>query len=230
MTQLHGKRLSRPGHGKVAAAVLGLVAALGLGAIGEAGAAPYRADRPHGSASPAGGAADGAGEGTGDGAGGEAVRRGSIPQHATGRDDAWGAAFVPRDAPRDLHAHRQGPAAAVPALVRRPSGLRAGIGATAPAHAPKIVPQGTGQDGSGTVIVYGTPAAHAAEEAVREPDGEQPPSSATTGGRAAEGGAEPLATGPGTVRDTPAGTTTLSFAALRHRGPGDADRAPHTRP
>ncbi|PWI19177.1 pectate lyase [Streptomyces sp. Act143] len=74
MTQLQGKRLPRPGagRGRVLAAVLGLVAALGLGAVGQAGAAapaPDTAapaasrwtDRPHGFASLAGGTTGGAG-------------------------------------------------------------------------------------------------------------------------------------------------------------------------
>ncbi|MGW6905571.1 pectinesterase family protein [Streptomyces sp. NPDC054940] len=62
--------MHRPGHGKVLAAVLGLVAALSLGAIGEAKAASPTAtsasadrwtDRPHGFASLAGGTTGGAG-------------------------------------------------------------------------------------------------------------------------------------------------------------------------
>ncbi|WP_329340585.1 pectinesterase family protein [Streptomyces sp. NBC_00663] len=84
MTQLQGKRLPRPGagQGRVLAAVLGLVAALGLGAVGQAkaatpspersapavsaGKAPSAAasrwtDRPHGFASLAGGTTGGAG-------------------------------------------------------------------------------------------------------------------------------------------------------------------------
>lgn len=69
MTQhLHSKRLQRPGLGKVVAAVLGLVAALSLGAVGEAKAgvqAPASVDRfddrPHGFASLAGGTTGGAG-------------------------------------------------------------------------------------------------------------------------------------------------------------------------
>ncbi|MFE0250476.1 pectinesterase family protein [Streptomyces sp. NPDC059010] len=75
MTQhLDSKRLPRakprPGHGKVVAAVLSLVAALGLGAMGEARAASETAtsaaadrwtDRPHGFASLAGGTTGGAG-------------------------------------------------------------------------------------------------------------------------------------------------------------------------
>ncbi|MFJ8466783.1 pectinesterase family protein [Streptomyces swartbergensis] len=70
MTHLHSKRLSRPGHGKVVAAVLGLVAALSLGTLGDAQAAPQSravpaadrwTDRPHGFASLAGGTTGGAG-------------------------------------------------------------------------------------------------------------------------------------------------------------------------
>ncbi|MEV5342540.1 pectinesterase family protein [Streptomyces sp. NPDC052676] len=73
MTYPPGKRLSRPGHGKVVAAVVGLVTALGLGSLGEAHAAPPTAeagtpaalsrwsDRPHGFASLAGGTTGGAG-------------------------------------------------------------------------------------------------------------------------------------------------------------------------
>ncbi|MFF3815088.1 hypothetical protein ACFYYD_00475 [Streptomyces bluensis] len=44
MTHLHGKHLPGPergpGHGRILATVIGLVAALGLGTIGEAAAAP----------------------------------------------------------------------------------------------------------------------------------------------------------------------------------------------
>ncbi|MFC9679382.1 pectinesterase family protein [Streptomyces sp. NPDC056948] len=70
MTHFRSKRLSRPGHGKVVAAVLGLVAALSLGAMGDAQAAPSSGavpaadrwtDRPHGFASLAGGTTGGAG-------------------------------------------------------------------------------------------------------------------------------------------------------------------------
>ncbi|MGW0863624.1 pectinesterase family protein [Streptomyces sp. NPDC002611] len=70
MTHFRSKRLSRPGHGKVVAAVLGLVAALSLGAMGDAQAAPpsktgpvvdHWSDRPHGFASLAGGTSGGAG-------------------------------------------------------------------------------------------------------------------------------------------------------------------------
>ncbi|MGK9458510.1 pectate lyase family protein [Streptomyces sp. G6] len=66
MTHLRSKRL--PGTGRALAAVLGLVAALALGAAGEAGAvpaertaAPRHSDRPHGFASLAGGTTGGAG-------------------------------------------------------------------------------------------------------------------------------------------------------------------------
>lgn len=75
MTQyLHSKRLPMPGAAKVLAAVLGLVAALSLGAMGQARAAtPANApatvtagadrfsDRPHGFVSLAGGTTGGAG-------------------------------------------------------------------------------------------------------------------------------------------------------------------------
>lgn len=67
MTQhLHSKRLQRPGYGMVLAAVLGLVAALSLGAIGQAEAAEKIpvdrwSDRAHGFASLAGGTTGGAG-------------------------------------------------------------------------------------------------------------------------------------------------------------------------
>ncbi|WP_405474479.1 pectinesterase family protein [Streptomyces canus] len=67
MTQhLHSKRLQRPGYGTVLAAVLGLVAALSLGAIGQAKAAEKTpvdrwSDRAHGFASLAGGTTGGAG-------------------------------------------------------------------------------------------------------------------------------------------------------------------------
>ncbi|KAF3464716.1 right-handed parallel beta-helix repeat-containing protein [Streptomyces sp. Tu 3180] len=73
MTQLRGKRLPvpapgpGPGRGRVLAAVLGLVTALGLGAVGNAEAAPAAeasgrwSDTPHGFASLAGGTTGGAG-------------------------------------------------------------------------------------------------------------------------------------------------------------------------
>ncbi|MFE6283819.1 hypothetical protein [Streptomyces sp. NPDC057877] len=59
MTHLRSKRL--PGAGRTLAAVVGLVAALALGAVGQADAAPPGpdrfADRPHGFAALAGGPA-----------------------------------------------------------------------------------------------------------------------------------------------------------------------------
>jgi pectinesterase len=70
MTHFRSKRLSRPRHGKVVAAVFGLVAALSLGILGDAQAAPQSraapaadrwTDRPHGFASLAGGTTGGAG-------------------------------------------------------------------------------------------------------------------------------------------------------------------------
>ncbi|MEV8597727.1 right-handed parallel beta-helix repeat-containing protein [Streptomyces sp. NPDC052012] len=77
MTQLRGKRLpmagpvAGPGRGRVVAAVLGLVTALGLGLVGQADAAPGAgtagdgagrwSDTPHGFASLAGGTSGGAG-------------------------------------------------------------------------------------------------------------------------------------------------------------------------
>ncbi|MGW2383628.1 pectinesterase family protein [Streptomyces sp. NPDC001658] len=71
MTHFRSKRLPRPGHGRVVAAVFALVGALCLGSLGEAGAAtPAPAtsgsadrwsDRPHGFASLAGGTTGGAG-------------------------------------------------------------------------------------------------------------------------------------------------------------------------
>ncbi|MER6184535.1 pectinesterase family protein [Streptomyces sp. NPDC001652] len=54
----------------------------------------------------------------------ELVQRGSILKHTTGRTDAWGTAFDPRD----FYAYRLDPAAAVPALVTRFSGPRKQIG------------------------------------------------------------------------------------------------------
>ncbi|CAL9406955.1 pectinesterase family protein [Streptomyces sp. enrichment culture] len=54
----------------------------------------------------------------------ELVQRGSILRNTTGRHDAWGAAFEPRD----FYAYRLDPAEAVPALVRRFSGPQRQIG------------------------------------------------------------------------------------------------------
>ncbi|MFC7309494.1 pectinesterase family protein [Streptomyces monticola] len=54
----------------------------------------------------------------------ELVQRGSILKGTTGRHDAWGAAFDPRD----FYAYRLDPAAAVPALLARFSGPQKRIG------------------------------------------------------------------------------------------------------
>ncbi|MFD7305678.1 pectinesterase family protein, partial [Streptomyces pharetrae] len=54
----------------------------------------------------------------------ELVQRGSILRNTTGRHDAWGTAFDPRD----FYAYRLDPAAAVPALVQRFSGPQRQIG------------------------------------------------------------------------------------------------------
>ncbi|MCF1597926.1 pectinesterase family protein [Streptomyces muensis] len=56
----------------------------------------------------------------------ELVQRGSILRNVSGRQDAWGTAFEPRD----LYAYRLDPAAAVPALVKRFSGPQTRIGTT----------------------------------------------------------------------------------------------------
>ncbi|WP_405611736.1 pectinesterase family protein [Streptomyces sp. NBC_00076] len=70
MTHFRSKRLPRPGLGKALAAVIGLVAALSLGSVGQVEAAPVDrspttadrlTDRPHGFASLAGGTSGGAG-------------------------------------------------------------------------------------------------------------------------------------------------------------------------
>ncbi|QIJ61974.1 right-handed parallel beta-helix repeat-containing protein [Streptomyces sp. JB150] len=156
----------------------------------------------------------------------ELVQRGSVLKNTSGRHDTRGAAFDPRD----FYAYRLDPARAVPALVRRFSGPQQGIGVVRggddgpvttavapgtcragghrPANEPKIVPQGTGQDRSGTVIVYGTPAAHGgsnggatvrnsagdatardlpfgngSDGAAHEPDGGQAPATRSAGDR-----------------------------------------------
>lgn len=54
----------------------------------------------------------------------ELVQRGSILKNTTGRTDAWGTAFDPRE----FYAYRLDPAAAVPALVTRFSGPQKQIG------------------------------------------------------------------------------------------------------
>ncbi|AIR97699.1 hypothetical protein [Streptomyces glaucescens] len=244
MTHPPGKRLPRPGHGKVVAAVLGLVTALGLGLLGEAQAAP------RGVAPPASGTDTARPHASG--TAGAAATRGTAQRDATGRHDAGGTALAPRDA----HAHRLDPAA-VPAPAPRSSGPRVPAGHTAapaavphadgvpatvaprprratvhaPATEPKIVPQGAGQNRSGTVIVYGTPAAYGASTGsatARIPAGDTtargltpgsgPDGSARTGhGHATAGSARTgnpyglPGTRPGIVSDAPAGT--------RHLGP-----------
>lgn len=55
----------------------------------------------------------------------ELVQRGSILRNTSGRTDAWGSAFDPRE----FYAYRLDPAAAVPALVTRFSGPQKRIGA-----------------------------------------------------------------------------------------------------
>lgn len=55
----------------------------------------------------------------------ELVQRGSILRNTSGRTDAWGTAFEPRE----FYAYRLDPAAAVPALVTRFSGPQRQIGA-----------------------------------------------------------------------------------------------------
>ncbi|MEV5436154.1 pectinesterase family protein [Streptomyces sp. NPDC052682] len=66
----------------------------------------------------------------------ELVQRGSILRNTTGRHDAWGAAFEPRE----FYAYRLDPAAAVPALVKRFSGPQRRIGVTlrVPADYPTV--------------------------------------------------------------------------------------------
>ncbi|MFJ2216069.1 pectinesterase family protein [Streptomyces sp. NPDC101062] len=54
----------------------------------------------------------------------ELVQRGSILRNTTGRRDAWGTAFRPRD----FYPYRLDPAAAVPALVKKYAGPQASIG------------------------------------------------------------------------------------------------------
>ncbi|MEU1182736.1 pectinesterase family protein [Streptomyces sp. NPDC005820] len=56
----------------------------------------------------------------------ELVQRGSILRNTSGRTDAWGTAFDPRE----FYAYRLDPAAAVPALVKRFSGPQKRIGVT----------------------------------------------------------------------------------------------------
>ncbi|MFG2130141.1 pectinesterase family protein [Streptomyces sp. NPDC048751] len=56
----------------------------------------------------------------------ELVQRGSILRNTSGRTDAWGTAFDPRE----FYAYRLDPAAAVPALVKKFSGPQRRIGVT----------------------------------------------------------------------------------------------------
>ncbi|MFJ4082165.1 pectinesterase family protein [Streptomyces iakyrus] len=62
----------------------------------------------------------------------ELVQRGSILRNTTGRHDAWGTAFDPRD----FYSYRLDPAAAVPALVKRFSGPQQRIGGPVTLHVP----------------------------------------------------------------------------------------------
>ncbi|WP_338695235.1 pectinesterase family protein [Streptomyces sp. Q6] len=66
----------------------------------------------------------------------ELVQRGSILKNTTGRTDAWGTAF----APRDFYAYRLDPAAAVPALVERFSGPQRTIGTSTTLSVPGDYP------------------------------------------------------------------------------------------
>ncbi|CAL9642881.1 hypothetical protein SUDANB1_06376 [Streptomyces sp. enrichment culture] len=62
----------------------------------------------------------------------ELVQRGSILRNTTGRHDAWGTAFDPRE----FYSYRLDPAAAVPALVKRFSGPQQRIGGPVTLHVP----------------------------------------------------------------------------------------------
>ncbi|MEU7663679.1 pectinesterase family protein [Streptomyces lincolnensis] len=66
----------------------------------------------------------------------ELVQRGSILRNTSGRHDAWGAAFDPRE----FYAYRLDPAAAVPALVKKFSGpqKRIGVALRVPADHPTV--------------------------------------------------------------------------------------------
>ncbi|MEU8653114.1 hypothetical protein [Streptomyces sp. NPDC048737] len=117
-------------------------------------------------------------------------------------------------APRALPAHRPVPVASLPVPVA-PVPVQVAVSpgtrraeAPVPAGEPNILPQGTGQDRSGTVIVYDTPVAHGVstgsatvriaahgvtarhpalsddvDGAPHEPNGEQAPAVGRTGGR-----------------------------------------------
>ncbi|MFH0179526.1 pectinesterase family protein [Streptomyces cacaoi] len=66
----------------------------------------------------------------------ELVQRGSILRNTSGRTDAWGTAFDPRD----FYTYRLDPAAAVPALVTRFSGPQKQIGDAVTLHVPGDYP------------------------------------------------------------------------------------------
>ena len=66
----------------------------------------------------------------------ELVQRGSILKNVSGRQDAWGAAFDPRE----FYRYRLDPAAAVPALVKRFSGPQKQIGDAVTLHVPGEYP------------------------------------------------------------------------------------------
>jgi pectinesterase len=66
----------------------------------------------------------------------ELVQRGSVLRNTTGRHDAWGTAFDPRD----FYDYRLDPAAAVPALVKRFSGPQKRIGGPVVLHVPGDYP------------------------------------------------------------------------------------------
>lgn len=150
-------------------------------------------------------------------------RPGAVPAAVAGQafrtaHAAAGEPYATARAPRDLPAHRPVPVAPVPVPVPvpvapapvqvavAPGTRRAEV--FVPAGEPNILPQGTGQDRSGTVIVYDTPVAHGvstgsatvriaahgvtarhpalsgdADEAPHEPNGEQAPAVGTTCGR-----------------------------------------------
>ncbi|MEU6030166.1 right-handed parallel beta-helix repeat-containing protein [Streptomyces tauricus] len=67
----------------------------------------------------------------------ELVQRGSILKDTTGRHEAWGAAFEPRD----FYDYRPDPAAAVPALVSRFSGPQKKLGHHFTATQPSLDPE-----------------------------------------------------------------------------------------
>nr|WP_306459748.1 hypothetical protein [Streptomyces sp. Ag109_G2-15] len=128
MTHFPSKRLPRsgPGAGLVLAAVAGLIAALGLGAV-----EPFDSDIVVGSDKTLIGVGD-TGEIVHDSAQhpyqaddtAELVQRGSILRNTTGRTDEHGTACHPRA----FYAYHLAPAAAVPALVKHFSVPQARIG------------------------------------------------------------------------------------------------------